>query len=185
MVEPACQCRRHETQVRFLGQEDPLEDSMATHSSILAWRIPWTERPGGLQSMESQSQTWQEQLSTHPHTNFLSFLLQLEPCRRKGISLPLILWKCPYKLSREWMNTNLIRTSLLFNCESYWILLILRLQLNCLSISLHQIHLHFALGRWQMLNTNFSSFPRSFILTFWQVPIPFNMIRVSGIHPCL
>ena len=37
-----------ETQVRFLGQEDPLEKEMATHSSILAWRIPWTEEPDGL-----------------------------------------------------------------------------------------------------------------------------------------
>ena len=36
-----------ETQVQFLGQEDPLEEEMATHSSILAWRIPWTEVPGG------------------------------------------------------------------------------------------------------------------------------------------
>ena len=40
-----------EIQVRFLGQEDPLEKGMATHSSILAWSIPWTEEPGGLQSM--------------------------------------------------------------------------------------------------------------------------------------
>ena len=38
-----------ETQVRFLGQEDPLEKEMATHSSILAWRIPWMEQPGRLQ----------------------------------------------------------------------------------------------------------------------------------------
>ena len=37
-----------ETWVRSLGQEDPLEEEMATHSSILAWRIPWTEEPGGL-----------------------------------------------------------------------------------------------------------------------------------------
>ena len=43
-----------ETQVRSLGQEDPLEEEMATHSSILVWRIPWTEEPGGLQSMGSQ-----------------------------------------------------------------------------------------------------------------------------------
>ena len=43
-----------ETQVRFLGQEDPLEEEMATHSSILAWRILWTEEPGRLQSMGSQ-----------------------------------------------------------------------------------------------------------------------------------
>ena len=43
-----------ETQVRSLGQEDPLEKEMATHSSTLAWRIPWSEEPGGLQSMGSQ-----------------------------------------------------------------------------------------------------------------------------------
>ena len=45
-----------ETQVQSLGQEDPLEKEMATHSSILAWRIPSSEEPGGLQSMGSQSQ---------------------------------------------------------------------------------------------------------------------------------
>ena len=43
-----------ETWVQFLGQEDPLEKEVATHSSILAWRIPWTEEPGRLQSTESQ-----------------------------------------------------------------------------------------------------------------------------------
>ena len=43
-----------ETWVRFLGQEDPLEKEMATHSRILAWEIPWIEEPGGLQSMRSQ-----------------------------------------------------------------------------------------------------------------------------------
>ena len=40
--------------VRPLCREDPLEEGMATHSSILAWRVPWTEEPGGLQSMRSQ-----------------------------------------------------------------------------------------------------------------------------------
>ena len=43
-----------ETQVQSLGREDPLEEEMATHSSVLAWRIPWTGEPGGLQSMGSQ-----------------------------------------------------------------------------------------------------------------------------------
>ena len=43
-----------ETQVRSLGQEDPLEKEKATHSTIHAWKIPWTEEPGGLQSMGSQ-----------------------------------------------------------------------------------------------------------------------------------
>ena len=44
-----------ETQVQSLGQEGPLKKEMATHSSILAWRIPWTEEPGGLQFVDSQS----------------------------------------------------------------------------------------------------------------------------------
>ena len=44
-----------ETQVRSLGQEDPLEKETATHSSILAWKIPWTEEPGRLQSTGSQN----------------------------------------------------------------------------------------------------------------------------------
>ena len=43
-----------ETKVQFLGQEDLLEKEMATHSSVLAWEIPWTEEPGRLQSMGSQ-----------------------------------------------------------------------------------------------------------------------------------
>ena len=51
--EPACQCRC-ETWVRSLGWEDPLKEGAATHSSILVWRIPWTEEPGGLQSIGLQ-----------------------------------------------------------------------------------------------------------------------------------
>ena len=43
-----------ETQVQSLGREDPLEEEMETHANILAWRIPWTEEPGGLPSMGSQ-----------------------------------------------------------------------------------------------------------------------------------
>ena len=45
---------KQETWVQSLGQEDPLEKGMATHSSILAWEIPWTEEPGGLRSMGLQ-----------------------------------------------------------------------------------------------------------------------------------
>ena len=56
-----------EMSVRSLGQEDPLDEGMATHSSILAWRIPWTEEPGGLQSIRSQKS--RTQLSTHSHTS--------------------------------------------------------------------------------------------------------------------
>ena len=53
-----------ETWVRSLGQEDPLEEEMATHSSILAWRIPWTEELGGLQSTGSKESDTTERLST-------------------------------------------------------------------------------------------------------------------------
>ena len=49
--EPACQCRRRKGQVWSLGRKDPLEKEMATHSSIAAWRIPWTAEPGELQFM--------------------------------------------------------------------------------------------------------------------------------------
>ena len=51
--------------VRSLDRQDTLEKGMTTHSSILAWRIPWTEEPGGLQSMELQSQTRPKRLSMH------------------------------------------------------------------------------------------------------------------------
>ena len=51
--EPACQCQR-QTQVQSLSWEDPLEKEMATHSSILAWEIPWTEELSGLRSIGSQ-----------------------------------------------------------------------------------------------------------------------------------
>ena len=52
-----------ETQVRSLGQEDPLEKEMATHSSFLAWEIPWTEDPSGVQSKGSQKSDTTEQLT--------------------------------------------------------------------------------------------------------------------------
>ena len=52
--EPTCQGRRHEMRVQSLGQEDPLEEGIVTHSSIRVWRISWTEEPGGLQSTELQ-----------------------------------------------------------------------------------------------------------------------------------
>ena len=59
-----------ETQVRSLGQEDPLETGMATHSSILAWRIPWTEGLGGLQSMGSQKSWTQRHTAPQPQQVF-------------------------------------------------------------------------------------------------------------------
>ena len=61
-------------QVRSLGQEDSLEEGMATHSNMLTWRIPWTEEPGRLRSTGSQSQTRLKRLGTR---RFLTLLLLL------------------------------------------------------------------------------------------------------------
>ena len=64
------QCRRQEKQVWSPGPEDPLEEGMAPHSTILAWRIPWTEEPGGLPVHRvKKSQAWLKQLNTCTHTS--------------------------------------------------------------------------------------------------------------------
>ena len=61
-----------ETWIWSLGREDPLEKGMATHFSILAWRIPWTEKPDGLQSMglERVGHDWVTNTHTHTHTHW-------------------------------------------------------------------------------------------------------------------
>ena len=76
-----------ETRVQFLGWEDLLEKEMATHSSILAWRIPWTEEPGGLQSIRSQSWT---QLSDFTFT-FHFHILKSHP-----------VWRSRYRKGDNW-----------------------------------------------------------------------------------
>ena len=65
-----------ETQVQSLGGEDPLEMGIATHSSILAWRIPLTEEPGRLQSMELQESDTTEPLSTAHRQNWAPLVAQ-------------------------------------------------------------------------------------------------------------
>ena len=71
--EPACQCRRCKRWVWPLGWEDPLEQEMTTYSSILAWRIPWTEEPGGLRSIALQRvrNNWSDLVHAcaHAHTH--------------------------------------------------------------------------------------------------------------------
>ena len=82
--EPACQCRRHRRQ--FLGWEDPLGKEMATHSSILAWGLPWTEEPGGLQSVGLQESDTTER----PYNRGCQLLLKDWPVgffKRAGVLL--------------------------------------------------------------------------------------------------
>ena len=61
-----------ETSIQSLGWEDPLEKGVATHSSILAWRIPWTEEPGGLQSLGSQRVRHSWETNTHTQSNYIN-----------------------------------------------------------------------------------------------------------------
>ena len=65
-----------ETQVQSLGEEDPLEEGMVTHSSILAWRIPWTEKPGRLQSMGSSRVRLDWETNTHTNRGMNPSLLR-------------------------------------------------------------------------------------------------------------
>ena len=80
--ERACQGSRHKSWVRSPYQEDPLEEEMAAHSSILVWRIPWTEEPGRLSSMRSQRvrhdwSDWPHTAGLWRRTNICLFLLLL------------------------------------------------------------------------------------------------------------
>ena len=109
-----CLPTMQETRVRSLGWEDPLEKEMATHSSTLAWKIPWTEKPGRLQSMGSQRvrHDWGTFLSfpklSRPGfssmwtMNFQMFKLVLEKVKEPEITLPISAgtWKKP-ESSRE------------------------------------------------------------------------------------
>ena len=76
------------TRVLFLGQKDTLEEGMATHSSILAWRIPWTEEPGGVQFMESQraGHGWV--------TNTFIFITDLQYCVNFCSTAKLVIHMC-------------------------------------------------------------------------------------------
>ena len=80
--EPTYQCKRHnETGVQTLAREDPLEEDMTTHSNVLSWRIPWTEEPGGLQSIGSQRvrQDWSDLASMHTYRHIcFSFKCKIE-----------------------------------------------------------------------------------------------------------
>ena len=81
--ESTCNAGDIETQVRSLGWENPLEKEMATHSSILAWEIPWLEEPWGLQSMGSQKLDTTEWLNSN--SNFISYFSQLEAEMSTGV----------------------------------------------------------------------------------------------------
>ena len=74
---PPAMLELQEMQVQSLGWEDPLGKGLATHSSILAWRMPWTEEPGGLQSMGSQRVRHNQSDFAYMHTHIFFIFLRL------------------------------------------------------------------------------------------------------------
>ena len=99
-----------ETQVWTLGQEDSLEKEMANHYSILAWRITWTEEPGGLPSMESQrvGHDWATNTHTHTHTH-TQYLSHRVAVKSKWVSTYYALIPV-FSKSKHWQ---------MFSCSSY------------------------------------------------------------------
>ena len=89
--------------VQSLGQEDPLEEGMAIHSSILAWRIPWTEEPGGLQSIGSHRTEVTQHACTH-HLMDMKNFMEGNEC--------LVIWTyCYLSGENEVMDPNLVTCS--------------------------------------------------------------------------
>ena len=140
--EPVCRSRRPRNAVWSLSWEDPLEEEIATHSSILAWEIPWTQEPGGLRPQDHKDLDMTEWLSTHTHTHthtiiiFISmYVKHLLPTTQKR----LYTWTAPdgqyqnqidYILcSRRWksskkqdweLTVSQIMNSLLQNSDLNW-----------------------------------------------------------------
>ena len=109
--------------VQFLGQEDPLKKEMATHSSILAWKIPWTEDPGGLQSMGSQELDTTDRLSTcHVLDTILSLfqiLSHLISNSSAAAAAAKLLQSCP-TLATPWTIARQVPLSMGFSRQEYW-----------------------------------------------------------------
>ena len=131
--EPACQCRRRKTWVWPEWGRSPWRDGIATHSSILAWRIPWTEKPGRLQSTGSQSQTCLKRLCVQHEGKRLALKDPLPILGTERVSLTPSSDSIP-PLCHEWCHPKTL--------ETVWFLLI-------------------GLTDSELINCNVWSYPRS------------------------
>ena len=131
--EPTYQCRKPKRQVWSLGQEDPLEEGMATHSNILAWRIPWIKEPGGLQSIRSHRilHDWRDLAHMHAHTHThthscIHMLFQnLFHCRLlQGIEYSPVLYSKSMLLHNSW---GWVPEAQKLHCPSVWLDVSIRL----------------------------------------------------------
>ena len=100
----------HKTQVQSLGWEDPLEEEMATHSSILAWNIPWIEEPGGLQSLGSKT-------VGHNWSDLAYTVLLLHMPHEYYMHLFGIFFLCVFL---TWITTSNIYFNLFFHVKGLW-----------------------------------------------------------------
>ena len=129
-----CLLTMWETWVRSLGQEDPLEKGMETHSSIHAWKIPWTKEPGGLQSMGSQrtGQDWVTSLH-YNHNNQQINLWRILGQLMKIVLVPICFFlerrrrtntwlgsRRPRALRASWLKKQLTLSEPLFACLKIW-----------------------------------------------------------------
>ena len=108
--------------MQSLGGEDPLEEEMATHSDILAWKIPWTEKPHGLQPLGSQESDMTEQLSPQDHLQLFSASLHSQ--RHPQVQRPLLLslFSCQ-DVSAPFVTWTVARQaplSMRFPKQEYW-----------------------------------------------------------------
>ena len=141
-----------ETWVQSLGLEHPLEKGMATHSSILAWEIPWTEEPGGLQSIGSQRvrHDWATE-----HTHWLSlFSAYVTPTLIRGIHNQPDSKACPEDIKEKAQNGHLnLRPFISFFFFYLLPHICVMLKLNCLDV-LSQQPSNNAVRSWVMLWSN-------------------------------
>ena len=130
-----------ETQVRSIGREDPLEEGMATHSSVLTWRIPWTEEPGGLQSMGSQrvGHDWSDSMCKHILGKYMLMNIISSSCT----DLLIIVW-CP---TLSFCMAFVLKSTFFLYEYCYPNFLVISIYMNCIFLSLHFQPVSFAL-KW-------------------------------------
>ena len=103
-----------ETRIRSLSGQDPLEKEMAAHSSILNWRIPWTEEPGGLQSMGSQRVG--QDLVTNTTNKISSLWVEPEPEWETVLTASFFIWWCQGSNEEKWLATLFLLPYLFPEC---------------------------------------------------------------------
>ena len=124
-----------ETQVRSLAWKDPLEKGMATHSSILAWRIPWTEEPGGLQSMGSRrvGHNWVTNTHIHKKMSYLKKKKQTHFTSEIPRALSISKLKSPFlppTPQQEWRHKNKVKEVVMKRKEDAFTLLTTDVQIS-------------------------------------------------------